>query len=161
MKPALVFSVAGTPRPQPRPRFLKGRVVSTADPKAKLWRLAVERACREAVKLSGRAAPLFDGAVRLHCAFSFAPPANAAERIGLLHTHKPDASNLLKLVEDVMESCGVFRNDSQVAEAVPVKRWAARAGLVVTVEDVTQDRAPAPSAASSAPPEWLRAGLGL
>ena len=44
--------------------------------------------------------------------FTFVPIASRPELLGTPHTHKPDASNILKLVEDVMESCGVFKNDS-------------------------------------------------
>src|SRR3546814_11105459 len=53
--PALMFSVTGMPRPLPRPRFVRGRrmPVSIADPKAKLWKLAVERAVDEMMRNSG------------------------------------------------------------------------------------------------------------
>lgn len=160
MSRPFVFHVTGTPRPLPRGRHVKGRVVSVADPKAKLWRTAVERAVRLAVVQSGRAVPLFAGAVRLHCTFVFAPPASQAQRIGTAHTHKPDASNLLKLVEDVMEAAGVFRNDSQVAEPIAIKRWGERAGLMVLVEDMSDDR-PAVMAGDASPPDWLMQALGL
>lgn len=161
MKRALVFQVAGTPRPQPRPRFSRGRVVSTADPKAKLWRQEVERACRLALANAGTTKPMFKGAVRLSCTFTFAPPPSKRDRIGQPHTHKPDASNLLKLVEDVMEAAGVFANDSQIVEPVVAKWWGAKPGLAVLVEDASEDRRPEPSAADVSPPEWLLVGLGL
>ena len=160
MNKPLIFTVHGTPRPQPRPRFVKGRVVSTASKGAKLWRLAVERSVRQAIADSGRVAPLFSGAVRLVCTFTFEPPSGAQSRIGQPHIQKPDASNLLKLVEDVMETAGVFGNDCQVSRPDVAKWWGERASLTVLVEDASTERR-APSAASAVPPDWLRAGLGL
>lgn len=160
MRKPFVFSVHGTPRPQPRPRFVRGRAVSTASKSAKLWRLAIDRAARQAIADSGRAAPLFDGPVRLVCTFTFVPPPSQSQRIGTPHTHKPDASNLLKLVEDVMEAAGVFSNDSKVSRAEPIKWWGERAGVSVLVEDASAERR-APSSVSVAPPDWLLAGLGL
>ena len=77
-------------------------------------------------------------------------------RLGSPHTHKPDASNLLKLVEDVMESAGVFANDSQIVRAVPEKWWAERAGVCVVVEDASDQRRGSMAAASGTLPEWLR-----
>lgn len=140
MNKSLVVTVAGTPRPQPRPRFVKGRVVSTADPKAKLWRAAVDRAVRLAISASQRATPLFTGPVRLHAVFTFAPPKGHEYRMDLPHTHKPDASNLLKLVEDVMEAAGVFGNDSQVSAPAPVKWWGTKPGVSIVVEDASDER---------------------
>lgn len=160
MNKSLVFTVHGTPRPLPRGRYVGGRVVSVADPKAKLWRLAVDRAVRKAIADSGRAVPLFSGPVRLTICFEFAPPASKRERIGQPHTHKPDASNLLKLVEDVMETAGVFKNDSQVNAPVVTKWWGECAGMQVLVEDASEERR-APSRADVAPPDWLMQGLGL
>lgn len=161
MKKSLVFTVHGTPRPQPRPRFVRGRVVSTADAKAKLWRGAIDRAVRAAIKASGRAVPLFTGAVKLTAVFTFTPPPSQLARLGTPHTHKPDASNLLKLIEDVMEDAGVFKNDSQIMRADPVKWWGERAGVQILVEDASEERRAPSAAASSAPPSWLMQGLGL
>jgi Holliday junction resolvase RusA-like endonuclease len=153
-----VFSVAGTPRPQPRPRFVKGRAVSTANPKAKLWRAAVERAARAAVAARGDALPLFRGAVRVTLVFTFLPPAGAMERVGTLHTHKPDADNISKGVLDLMERAGVFKNDSQVALGPPEKWWGLSPGVSVLVEDVSAERREEPGApARMSAPDWLRA----
>lgn len=160
MRKSFVFSVHGTPRPQPRPRFVKGRVVSTASKGAKLWRLAIDRAVRQAIADSGRAVPLFDGPVRLVCTFTFVPPPSQRQRIDTPHTHKPDADNLAKTVMDLMESAGVFTNDSQAVAVSVSKSWAEAAGVSVLVEDASAERR-APSSASVAPPDWLRAGLGL
>jgi Holliday junction resolvase RusA-like endonuclease len=151
-----VFSAYGTPRPQPRPRKLKGRFVSTADPKAKLWRAGVERAIREAVAARGDATPLFVGAVRVRMVFTFQPPASAPERIGTPHTHKPDVDNLAKAIADVMEACGVFKNDSQISAAPPEKWWGARAGVNVLVESMGGERRVEPLLHSRDAPDWLK-----
>ena len=154
MNQPFAFSVRGTPRPQPRPRFVRGRVVSTADAKAKLWRMAVAAVVDMAKRNFSRVAPLFTGPVRVRMVFTFEPPANCAYRLGLPHTHKPDASNLAKLIEDVMEAHGVFANDSQVSVLEPEKWWGERAGVLVLVEPV--ERRAEPTAISAlVRPGWL------
>lgn len=153
---SFVFHVAGTPRPQPRPRFIKGRAVSTASPKAKLWRTAVERAIKCAISASQRATPLFTGPVRVFATFAFEPAS--PDLIDKPHTHKPDGDNLMKLIQDVMERCGVVKNDSQIARVEPVKWWGSKPGVAVLIEDASEDRrAPiAPTAADA--PGWLTGG---
>lgn len=159
-EPALTFFVTGTPRPQPRPRFTNGRVVSTAEPKAKLWRIAVDRAVRLALEQRGGYVPAFGGAVRLTCAFTFVPPAGARDRLGKPHTHKPDASNLLKLIEDVMEAAGVFANDSQIADVRPQKWWGDKPGVVVLVEPFVALKVEPSISRGGAIPEWLHPARG-
>ena len=127
---AIAFRVSGRPRPQPRPRVVKGRAISMADPRARLWRQAVERAAREAVANSGYGAPALRGAVKLTILFQFATKDET--RWAQLHTHKPDASNLLKLVEDAMEAAGALANDSQIANPDVIKMWGERDGMGVT-----------------------------
>lgn len=145
MNKSFIFSVAGTPRPQPRPRFVSGRAVSTANPKAKLWRAAVDRAVRAAIADSQRKTPLFAGPVRVTCQFRCVTRTLA------------DADNLAKLVMDVMEAAGVFKNDRQVVELHASKRLADAGGLSVLVEDVIEDAAPLSAAVSAAAPAWLSA----
>jgi Holliday junction resolvase RusA-like endonuclease len=153
---AFFFRVDGTPRPQPRPRKVKGRFVSTVDPKAKLWRTAVTQACRAAIADSRRPRPLFAGPIRLAIVFTFRPPSSAPERIGTPHTLKPDASNLLKLVEDVMEECGVYRNDCEIAAPAPEKWWGRRPGVAVTVAQIATSQRQSVDYGSRQPPDWLR-----
>lgn len=155
MTTPFTFSVAGTPRPQPRPRFVNGRAVSTASPKAKLWRAGVARAAKAAVAARGDAVPLFRGPVQLRATFTFAPPDGAPERIGTPHTLKPDASNLLKLVEDVMEDCGVFKNDSQISRGPPEKWWGSRPGVVIIVESMEGETRVDPVGWTRTRPDWL------
>ncbi|HVK81111.1 MAG TPA: RusA family crossover junction endodeoxyribonuclease [Verrucomicrobiae bacterium] len=143
---ALTFTVGGTPRPQQRPRKVRGRWVSTTNPKLQLWRAAIERACKAALANRGDPLPLFGRgvAVSVSLRFRFAAPAGAPERIGTDHTHKPDKDNLEKAVLDVLEMCGVFANDSQVSRGPVEKIWGARSGLSVEI---------APAVARNVPPE--------
>ena len=154
---AFTFSVRGTPRPKARPRFIRGRAVTTAKPHEKLRRKWVEHSVRQAVELRGDPLPLFAGPVRVTMVFTFEPPASERCRIGTPHTHKPDGDNLSKLVLDAMEKAGVFKNDSQVAQAPVEKWWGERGGVVVIAEPMDGARAQAPSAAASDAPGWLAA----
>lgn len=152
----LLFTVAGTPRPKTRPRFVKGRVVTTANPHEKLWRKWVERAAFSAVMHRGDPVPVFRGPVRVRMVFTFEPPRRERERIGTPHTHKPDTDNLAKLVMDAMQRAGVFHDDALVAQCPVEKWWGERAGVVVLTELI--DAAPvAPSVAEPDAPGWLTA----
>jgi Holliday junction resolvase RusA-like endonuclease len=155
MTATLTFSVRGTPRPKARPRFIRGRAVTTTKPKEKLWRLAVERAAKAAVANRGDPIPLFRGAVRVRMVFTFEPPVGKGDRLGTPHTHKPDAENCSKLVLDAMERAGVFKNDSQASQAPPEKWWGERAGVVVIVEPIDHERRPSPSSIGCPRPDWL------
>ena len=157
MTEPFVFNVGGTPRPQPRPRRVKGRFVSTVGPKVKLWKAGVERAAKEAVAARGDRPPLFKGAVRVQLVFTFAPPASKQDRIGEPHAHKPDADNLSKLILDVMKAAGVFGDDSQVAQAPPEKWWGSNPGVSVVVTSLAGVRREEPLATLGGPPSWLRA----
>lgn len=151
---AIAIMVHGTPRPQPRPRVVRGRAVSTADPKAKLWRSAVERAAREA--LVGREG--FAGSVRVMMLFRFAPPPGAAERVGKPHEHKPDGDNLAKLVLDVMERVGVLlKGDAKVSSMAIDKVWSDRPGVAVVVAPERPAERVLAVPATQQPPDWLRA----
>lgn len=154
---SLTFTVTGTPRPQPRPRKVRGRWVSTANPRAQLWRDGVERVCRAALQNYGAPLPLYPKgqAVMVSMTFMFAA-GTATDRIGRPHTHKPDRDNLEKLVLDVMERCGVYRNDSQVSRGPIEKIWSVKPGVVVTVEpDQVTPQLPDRDALAGGAPSWL------
>lgn len=150
MTTPLLITVRGTPQPKARPRFVKGRVVSTVKPKEKLWRKGVESAAKAAVEARG-GGPLFTGAVRTTMTFTF---AGAPHQIGKPHTAKPDKENLEKLVLDAMERAGVYRNDSQVAAGPVAKWWGEQPGATILVEAIDDERAPNPSGADGLP-DWL------
>ena len=139
-QPALIFTVHGTPRPQPRPRFVHGRVVSTASKPAKAWRTMIQAAARRAMEANGWKIgdpPFYvAGPVRVSILFAFKTPASHPERFGKPHTQRPDADNLAKGVMDAMQGGGVFTDDAQVADLAPVKRWADSAYTIVQVRQV-------------------------
>lgn len=154
MTPPLTFSVTGTPRPKSRPRKLRGRWVSTAGTKEKLWRDGVERAAREMAANAELAAPL-RGAVRVSMVFTFRPPASAIDRIGTPHIQKPDKDNLEKLVLDALEAAGVLGNDSQVAQGPTEKWWGSRPGVAAKIEQISAVRRDPEASGLSEPPAWL------
>lgn len=149
MTPILI-RVGGTPRAQQRPRFMRGRVVSTPDKKLQLWKSMIERACRATIKDHG-AQPLFRGAVRVDMRFTFPPPACDPARRGP-HTQKPDKDNLEKAALDAMEAAGIFANDCQVAVGKTEKRWGYEPGMIAMIAQAEPSE---PLPIVDAPPEWL------
>lgn len=58
-------------------------------------------------------------------------------RDGEYKTTKPDTDNLEKLLKDVMEDLGFWKNDAQVASEHVEKFWAELPGLYVTAWEIT------------------------
>lgn len=166
----------GHPRPQPRPRFANGRVISIADTKAKLWLSCVLRAVERALSVVGGRQVLPDlvgtGAITVRMQFRFGyevvvgrkPKAGRAN--GQPHLQKPDTDNLAKLVLDVLVKQSILSDDALVASLVVEKVWSKQEDHGVTIE-VTPYRKqfdPLPWAgrdgypcdASPAIPEWLK-----
>ena len=138
-----LFTIQGTPKPQPRPRFFSGRVVSTADALTRAWKDKVAQGCLELDKLPK------GGAWRVEMLFRM--PTKEASRHGYPHTQTPDSDNLAKLVLDAMQDSGFLPNDSAVSQLEIFKTWTAqdKAGVSVIVsQDETK-----PSPAST--PDWL------
>lgn len=162
----IVVSMGGTPRPQPRPRFVGGRVISTASRKAKGYATALERRAREAVaNLGGGDAvkAAFAGhALALRLLLSFYTPDTT--RWGKPHTIRPDADNCAKLVTDCLMRAGALGgDDSRVASVTVQKVWTAREGftsIVIDIVDTTRKATTRPATPASvtlaAPPAWLR-----
>lgn len=155
------FHVLGTPRPQPRPRFVKGRAVSTGSDKAKLWRAEVERVCRRAVERLGEP-PLFVGPVRVTLLFTFQKPvvyqASNPKRFRELAAGaqpRADVDNLAKLAMDVMERCGVFGNDRMVSILSASKVYGDKSSMAVLVEALGGQESVEPVSRRDAPPKWL------
>jgi Holliday junction resolvase RusA-like endonuclease len=119
--------VRGTPRPQPRPRFVGGRVVSTVSAGAKAWRAAVTTAARRAVQSMGGVS----GPVSLGVRFDM--PTREPGRWGKPHAMRPDADNLLKLVMDCLTRAGVWGDDCQVVAVQCYKVWARDGGAAVVI----------------------------
>lgn len=129
MSQQILMTVHGHPRPQPRPRFVNGRVVSTADQNAKVWRAAVMTA---AGRLHGMAQIPIKSATTFRMAFVF--PTDKRPRFGKPHTGVPDLDNLAKLILDAMQDAGVLENDSFVSSMELSKSWGAKGGVMVLME---------------------------
>lgn len=145
--PTIVLEVKGTPRPQPRPRFVRGRVVSTADANARRWSNTVEVACRSAASAVGMIeSPL---AIVLH--FRFATKDKS--RHDTPHTSRPDADNLAKLVMDAATRSGLIGDDAGVARLMIMKTWSNEAGMEAALATLTEVDTATPSPTEK--PRWL------
>ena len=148
MSQQILMTVYGHPRPQPRPRFVNGRVVSTADQNAKLWRASVMAA---AGRLHGMAQIPVKSATKFSMAFVF--PTDKPARFGKPHTQVPDLDNLAKLILDAMQDAGVLENDSFASSIEISKSWGPKGGVMVLMEpDIDSP------AGLLEPPEWLDEG---
>jgi Holliday junction resolvase RusA-like endonuclease len=148
MDDIVMLNIEGIPRPQPRPRLCRGRVVSTADANAKRWKDSI----RAAGKMAADARGMVDaGAVAVVMRFDM--PTNKAKRHGKPHTFRPDADNLAKLALDAIMDAGLLKDDAAVSTLVVTKTWAAKGGLVMTIHD--DDRTPSQVPASRIP-DWIK-----
>lgn len=108
----------GHPRPQPRPRFVGGRVVSTLSPLTRAWRETVS----SAVKFGMRRTPAWPAGCALELVFVM--PTRDKKRHGRPHLNRPDVDNLAKAVMDVLEQRGALpRGDADVCVLIVTKVW--------------------------------------
>ncbi|WP_322893489.1 MULTISPECIES: RusA family crossover junction endodeoxyribonuclease [unclassified Yoonia] len=124
----LEITARGHPRPQPRPRFVKGRVVSTLGELPLEWRAKVS----SAIKRDMRRTPEWPFGCKLELIFVM--PTKDKKRHGKSHLMRPDTDNLAKLVMDVLEERGALpRGDADVCDLNVVKIWgsADQAGVFV------------------------------
>jgi Holliday junction resolvase RusA-like endonuclease len=143
----VLLNVEGTPRPQPRPRLCKGRIVSTADAKAKRWKHLVHQTGKLAVEAHGQIQ-----AQAVAVVMRFDMPTPKADRHGLPHTFRPDADNLAKLALDAVMDAGLLKDDAVVSTLVITKTWAAKGALTMTLH--LDDRTPSPIPAARFP-DWI------
>jgi crossover junction endodeoxyribonuclease RusA len=139
------FEVHGVPRPQGSKRFVghakSGRaiLIESSDRGVRDWRVSVIDAARQA--LAGR--ERLTGAVVLEVTFYFARPKSHYGKRGLLpsapprHTQKPDASKILRSLEDAITDAGVWRDDSQVDDDHARKEWAEWSGARVRITEAS------------------------
>ena len=90
------------------------------------------------VMLSHAHAPLFEGALELNVIAFFArpkshPKANPPKWV----TKKPDASNLMKAVEDAMNGV-VYKDDSQFAIVRMVRVYDDRPRIAITIAELAK-----------------------
>lgn len=119
--------VYGTPRPQPRPRFVNGRVVSTASKSVKLWRALLFHEFRNL----HRGMPAIVDPVRVDLIFSL---KSKQDRWGKPHAIRPDIDNLSKLALDILKKAGVLADDCLVTCGETRKSWARYGGVEVVIK---------------------------
>jgi len=141
----VIAIIKGHPRPQPRPRFIKGRAVSCADPLAAAWKAKIKAAVSQ-IPLELPKGPL-------SCSMWFRMPTKDAARFDKAHTQVPDLDNLAKLVLDAIQDTGLLVNDSQVAKLSLDKTWAPldQSGVLVELESWK----PQPGQVDLPRPDWL------
>lgn len=144
--PGMLIQVKGTPRPQPRPRFGRGRAVSCADQNARRWIAQVELEARRALQVGHE----LKGALAVRLVFRM--PTKDKARLGLAHLATPDADNLAKLALDCFQRTGLLANDSAVWKLEIQKTWSSPgdAGLDAELSQETPGALQAP-----AWPDWL------
>ncbi len=120
--------VKGTPRPQPRPRFINGRVVSTTSAPTQAYRAVVLAACKAVYAQCGQ----IKGPVSIILDLWFFS-AKRAKEFGQPHTLRPDGDNVLKLWQDCAQKAGLIEDDSHVCATSTYKRWAATAGALMVI----------------------------
>lgn len=76
----------------------------------------------------------FTKAVRLLVKWCF--PTNGRYPSGTYKHTKPDTDNLQKMLKDVMEKLGFFKNDALVASEIVEKFWADPPGIYIYVEEL-------------------------
>lgn len=142
----ITFSAQGTPRPQPRPRLARGRVVSVADPNAKRWIATVQSAARQALLVHPKAT----GPLKVEMLFRM--PTPKADRHGTPHTARPDTDNLAKLALDALMRAGLIGDDSAVSTLKAKKIWSKDAGADFVI---SSDAGMACQSSALPPPEWV------
>ncbi len=123
----ITLVVYGTALPQgsKSARVVSGRAILTegfgdGPRRRKAWREAVADAAR--AWQSTHSAPLLEGPLAFEAWFYLPRPASAAKRI-FAPAKKPDASKLLRSVEDALTGI-IWRDDAQVVDAHAHKRFA-------------------------------------
>ena len=143
----VLLNVEGTPRPQPRPRFVRGRVVSTADANARRWKDLVRNTGKLAVEAHGQIQ-----AEAVAVVMRFDMPTPKVDRHGKPHTFRPDADNLAKLALDAIMDAGLLKDDAAVSTLVVTKAWAAKGALTMTLHLDDRTLSPPPSTRF---PDWI------
>ena len=134
------FFVAGTPKPQPRPRAFafQGHARVYDAHTAEGWKSSIADAARPHCPSEATRGP-----VTVNMEFRFARPKHhfgMGRNEGVLkssapeqHLGRPDLDNLAKAVLDAMTELGFWRDDSQVVRMMVTKRYDDRPGVEVIV----------------------------
>lgn len=131
----LSFFVPGTPVAQSRPRFARrGAFVQTYDAApAKDYKSWVKSCAIDAMQLAGismikREIPLY-----LRVMISLQKPKSAPKKL-IYPTKKPDCDNVLKGLQDAMESI-VYEADQQIVAVTVRKQYAETPGVLILIHE--------------------------
>lgn len=126
------FRVYGYPRAQGRPRFARvGKFVKTYDPKeSKDWKDSVRTQA-----ILNRVVML-QGPLRMALTFYLPRPKTLPKKV-LHHVKKPDASNLLKGVEDALKGI-TYADDSQIVTLIIKKEYHPEPGVLIIIDEIKE-----------------------
>ena len=125
--PVLSFTVLGEPVGQGRiTTFGRGRSVHSNASRLLPWRELVQHAAEDAIVEYGETRwasfPLL-GPVGLYVCFTMPKAKSAPKTTTTFPTKRPDASHLLRAVEDALQNAGVYKDDSQIIDDHAVKAY--------------------------------------
>ena len=137
------FTIPGTPVPQGRPRFNSITKKTYYDDKTTAYRDLVKRCAIKAQNgrdsLTGALAMIVD------CTFPVPVswPKKRKEKAlsGKWHILRPDASNILKGIEDSLNGI-VYDDDSQIVVSMCFKKYGAEPEAKVTVFELSEENSP-------------------
>ena len=133
------LTVPGEPVGKARPRVTKGGFVYT--PKKTV---NYETLIKEIFAISYPDFCPIEGPVSLNVQAYLKIPKVSAKKTeamsngDILPTKKPDMSNILKSVEDALNTLA-YRDDKQIVNAIIIKRYSARPRIEVRVEEIRSD----------------------
>jgi len=145
---SISFFVPGVPGTAGSKKFVgmaksTGRaiIVDSSGVKGKTWRLAVQYACMEMMRING-IEKFEKGALCLSVSFNMPRPKHHFNSKGatkqtspLWHTSKPDATKMLRAVEDALN--GILWNDDSNIATQSVRKWyAINPGAEITVKEI-------------------------
>ncbi len=105
------------------PKGWKRPVLTSDNPRMKPWRSHVAACVETARQQQGTWPTLSTGAIRLGLCCVFVRPASVSARKRPHHTVKPDASKLLRAIEDALTRV-LWRDDAQITTESVCKRYA-------------------------------------
>lgn len=126
--PILTFRVRGLPIGQGRISFLgKGRpAIHSNQDRLLPWRELVQHAAEAAIRDARESQPDWfplAGPVGLYACFTMSKPKSAPKTKPTFPVTRPDASHLLRAVEDAITNAGVWHDDSQLVDEHVVKAY--------------------------------------
>lgn len=133
----LAFTIPGNPVAKGRPKLttIAGMARAYTPQKTRNYETLVRLACQQA--MAGRAP--FDEPLRMQVSIFLAIPESWSKKKAALAadgyvkpTKKPDASNILKAVEDGMNSVA-YTDDSRIVDLVVTKRYSDQPRVEVAV----------------------------